>query len=180
MARVCVFIASSLDGFIAGPNDELDWLPGGDEIEDTFTPFFAQVGALLMGRRTFDVVNSFDGPWPYGDTPVLVPTSRSLDTKRASVRALSGELPELVDEAKRVAADRHVYLDGGSLVRAALDARLVDEITVTMVPTVLGAGKPLFAGTAQRHALELLGSRTLGGGLVELRYRPADAPTTLD
>ena len=86
MSRVRVFIAASLDGFIAGPNDELDWLHHPEGGEDTFTPFFRQIGAMLMGRRTYDVIRDFEGEWPYGDTPILVATTRPLDTGRESVR----------------------------------------------------------------------------------------------
>lgn len=173
MASRCrVFIASSLDGFIAGPEDELDWLDVDAEIEDTFTPFFAEVGAMLMGRRTYDVVRGFDMPWQYGDTPVLVATSRPIDDEITTVRSVTGDIGEMVAEAKRVAGDRDVYLDGGELIRSALDAGLVDELTVTMIPTVLGAGRPLFAGVGNRHQLELVDHRPIGGGLVQLVYRP--------
>lgn len=172
MSRVRVFIASSLDGFIAGPNDELDWLSNREGVEDTFTPFFQQVGAMLMGRRTYDVVSGFEGEWPYGDTPVLVATTRPLTASPDSVRKVTGAIGELVDLAKRAAGERDIYLDGGALIRSALDANLVDELTVTVIPIVLGAGVPLFAGSARRHALELLAFRPIGGGLVELRYAP--------
>jgi dihydrofolate reductase len=172
MNRTHVFIASSLDGFIAGQNDELDWLSGGEgKAEDTFTPFFGQIGALLMGRRTYEVVAGFSG-WPYGGTPVLVATSRPLAPAQASVRAVTGGIADVIAEARRIAGDRDVYVDGGALIRSALDAELIDEVTVTVIPIVLGAGIPLFAGAARRHRLELLGSRPIGGGLVELRYRP--------
>jgi dihydrofolate reductase len=172
MSRSRVFIASSLDGYIAGPNDELDWLPNGEGMEDTFTPFFAQVGAMLMGRRTYEVVRAFDSPWPYGETPVLVATSRPLSSDQPSVRAVSGSIDEMVATAKKSAAGRDVYIDGGELIRSALDAGLVDEMVVSLIPVVLGAGKPLFAGTSKRCRLELLGSRPIGLGIVELRYRP--------
>ncbi|MEX1366201.1 MAG: dihydrofolate reductase family protein [Nannocystaceae bacterium] len=179
MSRVRVFIATSLDGFIAGPDDELDWLSsrsGAEEAQDTFTPFFEQVGAMLMGRRTFDVVSGFDGQWPYGRTPVLVATTRPLSEDPSavpsSVRAVSGSIEALVDQAKQAAGDRDVYVDGGALIRSAMDAGLVDEIVVTVVPIVLGAGAPLFAGLSRRHPLQLLGCRAIGGGLVELRYAP--------
>ncbi|MCB0968445.1 MAG: dihydrofolate reductase [Ilumatobacter sp.] len=165
-----MFIASSLDGFIAGPDDELDWLDFPD-IEDTFTPFFAEVGALLMGRRTYDVASGFD-EWGYGDTPVLVATTRPLPDTHPTVRAVTGSIDDMVAEAKRVAGDRDVYLDGGELVRQALDAELVDEMTVTMIPVVLGAGRPLFAGVGNRHELELQHHRDIGSGLVQLVYRP--------
>lgn len=172
MARVRVFIASSLDGFIAGANDELDWLEPPPGVEDTFTPFLAQIGALLMGRRTYDVVTGFDGPWPYGDIPVLVATTRPLQSAGETVRAVGGTITELVDQARRAAGTKDVYLDGGALVRSALDAGLIDEITVTMIPIILGAGVPLFAGTAERQPLELVRTRPLGDGLVELVMRP--------
>ncbi len=175
MAQVHVFIASSLDGFIAGPNDELDWLDGHEGEIDTYHPFMETVGALLMGRRTFDVVSGFDVPWPYGETPVLVPTSRPLVTEVDSVRAISGSIEELIAQAQEVAGEKNVYLDGGRMIRSALDAGLVDELTLTMIPVALGAGIPLFAGVRQPHAMELLSTRPLGGGLVELRYRPQRA-----
>jgi len=160
MTAVRVFIACSLDGFIAGPNDELDWLAGPAGAEDTFTPFFAQIGAMLMGRRTYDVVDAFEGVWPYGDTPVLVATRRPLTTTRDAVRAVDGTIAQQIDEARAVAGGRDVYLDGGCLIRDALDANL------------LGEGIPLFAGAGRRHALDLVGERSVGGGLVELQYRP--------
>jgi dihydrofolate reductase len=172
-SRCRVFIASSLDGFIAGPDDELDWLEFEGEIEDTFTPFFAEVGAMLMGRRTYDVVSGFDS-WQYGETPVLVATSRPLPDTQPTVQPVTGDITSMVEQARRVADGRDVYLDGGELIRAALDADLVDELTVTMIPVVLGAGRPLFAGVGNRHALELISHREIGSGLVELIYRPAD------
>lgn len=170
MGKVRVFMASSVDGFIAGPNDDLDWLGGGEGVEDTFAPFFAQVGVMLMGRRTYDVVSGFEGAWPYGDTPVLVATSRLLDDARASVRGVSGAIESLVDQARAVAGTRDVYVDGGALVRSALDAGLVDDLTLTVMPTILGRGVSLFAGCERRHGLELQGCRPIGGGLVQLTY----------
>ena len=135
MNKVRVFIASSLDGFIAGPNDELDWLPSANSgVEDTFTPFMAGIGALLMGRRTYEVARGFDGPWPYGDTPVLVTTKHPLEGAPPTVSAVNGELATVVTVAKAAAGERDVYVDGGTLIRSALDAHLVDEITLTLVP----------------------------------------------
>jgi dihydrofolate reductase len=172
-ARVRVFIASSIDGFIAGPDDELDWLSVGEGAEDTFTPFMQEVGALLMGRRTYDVVEGFEGDWAYGDTPVLVATSRALSPKMQTVRTIAGSIHEVVAQAQHIAGDKDVYIDGGRLIRQALDADLIDEMTITIIPVVLGAGIPLFAGAAASHRLQLLSHRELGCGLVQLVYRPA-------
>ncbi len=170
MSKVRVFIASSLDGFIAGPNDELDWLVGREGVEDTFTPFLQQIGALLMGRRTYDAISGFDGEWQYGQTPVVVATTRALDPTRPSVRGSSGTIEELIASARKLAGARDVYIDGGALIRSALDAGFVHDVTVTVVPIILGRGIPLFAGSKNRHPLKLLGCRPIGGGLVELRY----------
>lgn len=173
MPRTHVFVGASLDGFIAGPGDELDWLSAGGQGEapETFAAFFAQIGAVLMGRRTFDVVAGFTGPWPYGETPVLVATHRPLPPVQPQVRAVQGSIDALVAQAKATAGSRDVYVDGGKLIRAALDADLIDEITLTIVPVILGAGIPLFAGARSRHMLELIGERRVASAAVELRYR---------
>jgi len=170
--RVRAFLAMSLDGYIAGPGDDLSFLPppdpGGDD--GGFSALLAETGALWMGRRTYDVVCGFDGPWPYGELPVLVATTRRLQAAVPSVRAVSGTVADMLASARVAAAGRDVYVDGGALLRSALDAGVVDELTVTVVPVVLGDGSPLFYGLAGRHALTLRSSRTLPGGLVQLQY----------
>lgn len=168
--QVRAFLATSLDGFIAGPNDELDWLQGHGEdgVEDTFSPFFAEIGSMLMGRRTFDVVSQFD-EWPYGDTSVLVATSRSLSTTQPNVEAVQGDIRTIVDQAKMKAGARDVYLDGGQLFRAALAEGLIDELTLTLVPTLLGDGIPLFGGV--KAVLQPESCRNIGGGMLQIRYK---------
>lgn len=168
--KIRAFFAMSLDGFIAGPNDELDWLDVAEGSEDTFTPFIAQTGALLMGRRSYDIAAGFDVPWPYGDVPVLVTTHRELKPKAPTITACSGTISELVAKAKAVAAPKDVYIDGGQLIGQALDAGLVDEITATVIPTILGAGIPAFTGS-RRCPLELVSQRAIGKGLVQLVYQ---------
>ncbi|HSM36217.1 MAG TPA: hypothetical protein VK837_07470, partial [Longimicrobiales bacterium] len=132
--RVRVYIASSLDGFIAGPDHDLSWLtgpeaanPGGETDPGalTFEAFFADVGALLIGRGTFDVVREMAW-WGYGDRPVLVATHRDLgDGVRDTVRAVSGSIEELVAQAKEAAGEKDVYIDGGGLIRQAAAAGLI-------------------------------------------------------
>jgi dihydrofolate reductase len=185
--RVRVYIACSLDGFIAGPGDDLSWLPGanegdtaaGDSSTDQgaaegvgFEQFMAEVGALVMGRRTYDVVTSFDVDWPYGDRPVLVLTHRPLEPIVPSVRAASGDIGEVLTLASKLAAGKDVYLDGGALIRQALDRRLVDDMIITVVPVVLGRGRPLFAGAAERHQLQFIDHCRFGDGMLQLHVRP--------
>lgn len=180
--RVRVYIACSLDGFIAGEGDDLSWLPGVDGAMPEPGPgalgyddFMAGAGALLMGRRTYDVVTALGVPWPYGDRPVLVATGRPLDPAAETVRPVAGTIEELAAAARDAAGGKDVYLDGGNLIRQGLAARLVDELVVTVVPVILGRGIPLFAGMEQRVPLETAGHHSFGGGMVQLRYRPAHA-----
>ena len=180
-ARVRVYIASSLDGFIAGPEHDLSWLTGPEAANRggatdpealTFEEFIADVGALLMGRGTFDVVQGMDW-WGYGERPVLVATHRELgEGVRDTVRAVSGTIEEMVTEAREVAGGKDVYIDGGNLIRQAAEGGLIDELTVTLAPIALGAGHPLFAGMTKRYPLEIVGHHTYEGGMVQIRARP--------
>ncbi|MBL6632768.1 MAG: dihydrofolate reductase [Thermoleophilia bacterium] len=166
------FIATSRDGFIAGPGDDLSWLPDGHAGEEYgYDAFMAGVGAILMGRRTHDVVAGFGVDWPYGDTPVLVATHRRLDTDEPSVRAVSGTPAELVADACATAGDRAVYVDGGLLIQQVLGAGLLDEMIVTVIPVDLGEGVPLLAGGAQWGLLALVESRTFPSGVEQRWYR---------
>ncbi len=168
--RIRVFIACSLDGLIAGPDDDLSWLPPPSEDDHGFAAFFSEVGALLMGRRTYEVLEGFEGPWPYEERPVLVATHRPLQPSKPTIRPAAGTIERLVAQAREVAKDRDIYVDGGDLIRQALDADLVDEITLTVVPVVLGQGTPLFAG-AQRRAFEVDSVRP-SSGLVQIVLTP--------
>jgi dihydrofolate reductase len=172
--RLRVFIATSLDGFIAGPGDDLSWLPEPRDDEDHgYGAFIADVGALLMGRRTYEVVVGFGGEWPYGERPVLVATGRPLDAPAApSVRTAAGRAEELRAAALGAAGGRDVYVDGGALIRTMLAAGLVDEMTITLVPVVLGDGVPLLGGLRRRLDLETVDARRFDDGLVQLTYAP--------
>lgn len=169
-----VYIASSLDGFIAGEDDDLSWLPHDPVLDPgnavTFEGFLGEIGALLMGRSTYDVVAGFEGPWPYGDTPVLVATHRPLEAKVPSVRAVSGGIDALLDQARAAADGRDVYVDGGNLVHQALAADRVDELIVTVVPVLLGAGVRLFGPRATRQQWVFEAPQPYGR-MVQLRAR---------
>lgn len=170
-SRVRVYMACSLDGFIAGPGDDLGFLEeptsetaGAPEPTEalSFEAFMEQVGAMLMGRRTHDVIAGI-GVWVYGDTPVLVATHRDLEPAADSVRPVTGSIEALIDQAKAVAGAKDVYLDGGNLVRQSLDAGLVDELCITYMPVLLGGGGiRLFDGLTRRTKLEFVQHRRLG------------------
>ncbi|WP_083966910.1 dihydrofolate reductase family protein [Demequina globuliformis] len=190
MGEVKVYCAMSVDGFLAGPGDDISWLEADrpswapmaagewaavDADAITFADFYAGVGAILMGRRTFDVVHGMN-EWFYGDMPILIATGRPLAQARSTVSSASAPIANLVAEAQELAGDKHVYIDGGSVIRQALDAKLIDEMIVTIHPTILGAGHPLFAGAEQRHAVTVTDVRRYGDGMVQVTMRAAREP----
>ncbi len=171
-----VFIATSLDGFIARPDGGIDWLeranaavPPGEDCG--YGAFMATVDALVMGRNSFEKVRSFPD-WPYGDKPVYVLSSsmrRLPEGTPASVVLLDAAPAEVVRTAAE-AGHRHLYVDGGRTIQAFLAAGLVAEITVTVIPVLLGAGLPLFGALPADVPLRLVSSRAFPFGFVQSRY----------
>lgn len=170
--RCSVFIATSLDGFIARPDGSLDWLdavqrPGEDY---GFQAFFEQVDALVLGAATYRVVLGFEGPWPYGSKRVVVLTHHPPPASRAGETFFAGE-PAAVLDALAAEGVRRVYVDGGAVVSQFLAAALVDDLTVSVVPVLLGDGVRLFQGRLPERTLALESSRTFPSGLVQSVYR---------
>ena len=167
--RCSAFIAASLDGYIARPDGAIDWLtPFNTPTEDYgFARFYETVDALVIGRGTYDTVLGFDA-WPYAGKRVIVMTRRPLATApRHGEETFAGEAAEVaVRVAGAAAGARRVYVDGGDVIR-----QIVDDVTISIVPIVLGGGIRLFAGGEGEHRLELEGQRAWASGLVQMRYR---------
>ena len=167
--RVSMYMACSVDGFVAGPDDDLSFLEiehGGEDYGHA--EFFASVDALIMGRTTLETVLGF-GQWPYEGTRVLVASSTLAESPDPRATLVSGE-PSALLEAVGEAA--HVWIDGPETGRRFLAAGLVDEITVTTIPVVLGAGTRFFGPQEQRISLELVSLRSFPNGVTQAVYRP--------
>lgn len=165
-----VYIAVSLDGYIARPDGGLDWLARvAAEGEDYgYAAFFAGVDALVMGRNTHDTVLGF-GQWPYVGKRCVVLTNRPA-AAREGVEFFAGEPGPLLDRLAQEGV-RRVYVDGGVVIRQFLAAGLVDELTLSLIPIVLGSGIRLFTGGEPELGLTLVECRSWPTGLVQLRYR---------
>lgn len=170
--RISAFLALSLDGFIAGEGNDLAWLEpyNGDAQEETgYSALMASADTLLMGRNTYDIVSAFP-EWFYGDKPVVVLTHRPA-APREHVSFRQGALAQVLSELWQEGA-RHIYLDGGEVVRQGLQAGLVDELPLFWVPVTLGRGVSLWT-QALPGRLVPVSSAVLASGLVRVVYRPA-------
>jgi len=169
--KISIYIATSLDGFIARKNGELDWLPAGGSEDYGYAEFISAVDHIVMGRNTYEKVLTFGG-WHY-EKKVIVLTSRDLAIPPEladKVEALHSPPRELVRELKRRGA-RHIYLDGGATIQRFLRAGLVDEMTITTIPVLIGEGLPLFGALDRDVKLELIKSRSFKNGFVQNQYK---------
>lgn len=164
--RCSVFIATSADGYIARPNGAIDWLDRVQGPDYGYAAFFASVDTLVMGRATYDTMLGF-GDWPYAGKRVIVLTHRPATPRRDEVFTSATPLELLA----QLPDTRRIYVDGGAVIRQFLAANLIDDLTLSIVPTVLGDGLRLFAGGEGEHALALDSTQAWPTGLVQLRYR---------
>lgn len=174
--KASVYIATSLDGFIARDEGALDWLDEANttvsEGEDCgFQTFMDSVDTLIMGRKTYEKVLSL-GQWPYGETPVVVLSRKSIsfpsslpDTVTHSSESPQDLLARLSNEG-----EKHVYVDGGNTIQGFLSVGLIDEITVTVIPVILGGGIPLFTSLDKEIKLTHVQTTMYDFGFVQTTY----------
>ena len=170
--KVSVFVGTSLDGFIARKNGDFDFLPAGGGEPHGYDEFIASVDTIVMGRNTFEVVLKLGGGWPYGKKRVVVLSSRPVDLSAARgglVEQMGGAPAQIVEQLAASGA-RHLYVDGGITVQRFLRAGLVQRLTITRVPVLIGEGIPLFGPVARDIALRHVQTRSYASGLVQSEY----------
>ena len=170
-----VFIGTSVDGFIARPNDDLDFLPEGGGEPHGYDEFMASVDALVIGRKTFEKVLTFEA-WPYGDKRVVVLSSRPVDLSAAVggvVEQMAGAEPEIVSQLAASGA-HHLYIDGGITIQGFLRAGLIRRLIITRVPVLIGEGVPLFGTLPRDIRLRHVATRHYPSGLVQSEYHVLD------
>lgn len=187
MARSIYYCAMSLDGFIAEADDTIGWLTGYDgtyagadaePMDGYYEAFLEGIGALVMGSATYEFLLGLlaaGGDWMYPGRRAWILTSRDLPVPDgADVRIVNGSVPDLGDELLASAGERDLWVVGGGNVASQFaDAGLLDDVVLTVVPVVLGAGKPLFDrpfAVPPAPPLRLCGTRPFSTGMVELRY----------
>ena len=187
MARTQYYCAASLDGFIAESDDTLEWLmkydgsfegDGVEPMKGSYDRWYDGIGAIVMGSATYrfilDHMARTGGEWAYKRKPTWVLTSRDLprpEGEGVDVRFANAAVLDLYDEMIAVSGERHLWVMGGGNVASQFaDEGLLDEVLVTVVPVVLGEGKPLFDRRVPGGPMQLAGTRVFDTGMVELRY----------
>lgn len=172
--KITLYIAASVDGYIADEEGGVDWLEefqtesDSDEDVEGFSEFFETVDCLVMGSTTYEQVLDF-GEWPYGNKPTYVFTHRSLSPATEAVQFVDDEIADLVPEIRQ--QYNHVWLVGGAqLAQSFLQRREIDVIRLSFIPILLGEGIPLFSGEYDEQRLSLFDTTTHGSGIVEHHY----------
>jgi dihydrofolate reductase len=176
MGKYSVFIAISLDGYIARANGDIAWLdsaaPAIEGEDYGFNNYFSSVDSMVMGRKTFETAINF-AEWPYAGKRVVVLSHSYIeipDRIAASVESMSGAPVEVAQKLESTGA-KHVYVDGGQTIQGFLRAGLINEMTITSIPILLGSGLPLFGVLDQDIRLHLMESRAFSNGFVQSKYQ---------
>jgi dihydrofolate reductase len=174
-----VFCGVSLDGFLAKPDGDLDWMTGEGPDDASgqdhgYEAFVADIDTFVWGRKTFEKVMTFD-KWHHGDKRVVVLSSKPLDLGPA--RARGGNIEQMAGEPSGIAAElgaagaKHLYIDGGLTIQAFLKAGLIQRIIISHLPVLIGQGIPLFGPLGRDVRLKLVASKVFPGGMVQSEYR---------
>ena len=175
--RASVFIATSLDGFIARSDGSIDWLnqanaaiPSGEDCG--YKEFMDTVDVLVMGRNTYEQVLTF-GEWPYGNKPVVVLSRKGAVIAGAISQTVytSREAPNVLVQRLAVQGAKHLYVDGGLTIQSFMRAGLLSEFIITVIPVLLGTGRPLFGPLESDIALAHVSTKVYDFGFVQNRYR---------
>lgn len=170
-----VFIATSLDGYIAGQNNEIDWLesiPNPDHIDMGYQAHIESVDALLMGKNTMRLVAEMPIEWPYCK-PVFV-LSQTMDSVpkelEGKVSIVKGSIKEILVSINKQGY-KNLYIDGGMTIQSFLKEDLIDEITITTIPILLGGGIPLFSNLSQRLEFRCVESTAFENGVCQNKFK---------
>ena len=174
MRKVILYIAVSIDNYIANPEGDTSWLHDPEYIIDkedfSYGEFVKSIDTTLMGHTTYKVITGFDGPFPYTDKTNYVFT-RSAKANDEYAVFIDNDIPEFVNSLKNVEGKDIWLIGGGQINTLLLEKGLIDEFIFTQIPIVLGSGLPLFTNTKQSFPFLLKDSKSYKNGFVQLTYK---------
>ena len=182
--KCSVYIATSADGYIATTEGAVDWLHSSgnpeadmrDNLDMGFGAFMASVDCMIMGRKCMEMISSMNlspDQWPYGDIHIVA-LSNTIKTPpenlKGKVEIFSGEITDLVKELESKGL-KHAYIDGGSTITSFLNLKLLDEMTITRAPVLLGGGVPLFGKLDNQIKLVDSKATAFANDFIQIKYR---------
>mgnify|MGYP001417895628 CR=1 FL=1 len=181
--KCSVYIATSVDGFIAKKDGSVDWLHTagnpeadmGDQIDMGFAKYMSSVDCLIMGRKCMQTISNMDlnpEQWPYGETRIIVlskTVKQAPDNVKDKIEMYSGDLQALVSKLESE-GHQHAYIDGGTTIQSFINLQMIDEITITRAPILLGEGIPLFGKTSKDIKLEQTQAIAFTNDFVQVKY----------
>ena len=180
--KCSVYIATSVDGFIAKPDGNVDWLHTAGNLEADmgtedmgFKAFMDSVDCMIMGRKCMEMISNMNltpEQWFYGDMRIVVLSNtvrETPDNLRGKVEMYSGDINSLVATLEKEGF-KHAYIDGGKTIQSFINLRLIDEIIITKVPVLLGEGIPLFGKTLKDIKLEKAKASAFANDFVQIKY----------
>lgn len=171
--KISVYIATSIDGYIAKKDDGLDWLetfspPPETPNEDYgFKKFLNQIDALVMGKNTYKIASSAN-IWPYEGKRVIV-LSSTLSSVCDKAEIYAGDIQHLIKKLW-MEGIKYIYVDGGKTISQFLNAGLIDKLIISLIPIILGSGIPLFNNILKESWCRLISSQSYSNGLIQTRY----------
>jgi dihydrofolate reductase len=175
MQKFVVYIAASIDGFIARQDGAVDWLddlPNPNRIDHGYAGFYAGIDVVVMGRKTYEEILGFDVPWPYPDCKTFVITSQSAYEPTTPNTETIYTLNEKTIRHIQSKSKKNIWVvGGGQVVTSLINLNAIDEMILSIIPLVLGSGIRLFAGKPKETAFSLATTETFETGVVSLTYR---------
>lgn len=173
--KIILYIAESLDGFIAKEDGDISWLSIVDRPDEDYgyNEFINTVDTVIMGRKTYEKVLSFGIEFPHKDKKCFV-LSKTMEGNDHNIEFYNGDISELIERLNKENG-KNIFIDGGSeVIRAFRNNNLIDEYVISIIPVLIGKGIPLFKDADTENRLKLTGSKIFNSGLVQLKYERAD------
>lgn len=174
MRKIKLYIASSIDGYIARPDGDLDWLtkyPITPDLNYGYDKFFDSVDAVIMGGRTYRDILNMDVIYPYKDKRSYVITQNKINTPQENIHFISDTIIEIVSDLKEKEGKDIWLVGGGEIISLLLSHDLVDEMIITCIPTLLGDGIPLFPKTKKESTWKLIKNQSYVNGITYTEYQ---------
>lgn len=175
MTKTVLYIAASLDGFIARPDGSLDWLTSVPQPQNGadygYSDLLNSIGTTIMGRKTYEEIIGFGIEWPYiGIDSYVVTTDKEYKTKSPDTYTLTEDLSDFISDLKKKSVKDIWLIGGGKLITAFINQGLLDKMIITLIPKIIGEGLPLFAHKPRETNWVLTDSKSFDTGVVILTY----------